>query len=67
MQSLLVVKNLKSELSEATQKIEANYQQGNIVPVNISQPKIKTAFDLHALLPLKQVEPAASPKPGAAK
>jgi type IV pilus assembly protein PilO len=67
MQSLLVVKNLKSQLSETTQKIEVNYQQGKIVPVGRSEPKIKTAFDLHALLPLKQVEPAASPKPAAAK
>ncbi|OCR01546.1 pilus assembly protein PilO [Oscillatoriales cyanobacterium USR001] len=65
MQSLLVVKNLKSQLLEATQKIEVSYQQGKIVPVNISQPKIKTAFDLHALLPLKQVEPVATPSPAA--
>ncbi len=66
MQSLLVIKNLKSELSEPTQKIEAiTNQQGKIVPVGLSEPKIKTAFDLQALLPLKQVEPAATPSPAA--
>lgn len=65
MQSLLVVKNLKSQLSETTQKIEVDYQQGKIIPVGVPQTKIKTAFDLHALLPLKQVEPAATPSPAA--
>ncbi|HLO47411.1 MAG TPA: pilus assembly protein PilO [Kamptonema sp.] len=75
MQSLLVVKNLKSQLSETAQKIEVDYQRGRIIPVGVPQTKIKTAFDLHALLPLKQVEPAAiatpaaspNPKPAAAK
>lgn len=65
MQSLLVVKNLKSQLSEATQKIEVDYQQGKIIPVGAPQTKIKTNFDLHALLPLKQVEPVATPSPAA--
>jgi type IV pilus assembly protein PilO len=65
MQSLLVVKNLKSQLSETTQKIEVTYQQGKVVPVGVPQTKIKTAFDLYALLPLKQVQPTASPSPAA--
>jgi len=54
MQSLLVVKNLKSELAEPSQTIEVDVLKGKIVPVQPPQTKIKTAFDLHALLPLKQ-------------
>jgi type IV pilus assembly protein PilO len=73
MQSLLVVRNLKSELAESNQRIEVDFQKGKIIPVEQPQTRIKTAFDLHALLPLKQEEkpptpspsptPAATPKP----
>ena len=63
MQSLLVVKNLKSELAEPSQTIEVDVLKGKIVPVQRPQTKIKTAFDLHALLPLKQEEKLLSPTP----
>lgn len=65
MQSLLVVRNLKSELAEATQTIEVDFLKGKIVPVQQPQTKLKTAFDLHALLPLKQEEKLPSPSPSA--
>ncbi|MEG3843714.1 pilus assembly protein PilO [Microcoleus sp. herbarium14] len=67
MQSLLVVRNLKSELLSSTQAIEVDFLKGKIVPVEQPQTKIKTAFDLHALLPLKQEEklPSPAPSPGA--
>lgn len=67
MQSLLVVRNLKSELLSSTQPIEVDLVKGKIVPVAQPQTKIKTAFDLHALLPLKQEEkpPTPAPSPGA--
>ncbi len=65
MQSLLVVKNLKSELAEATQTIEVDFLKGKIVPVQQPQTKLKTSFDLHALLPLKQEEKLPSPSPSA--
>lgn len=67
MQSLLVVRNLKSELLSSTQAIEVDFLKGKIVPVDRPQTKIKTAFDLHALLPLKQEEkpPTPAPSPGA--
>ncbi|MEG4633445.1 pilus assembly protein PilO [Microcoleus sp. AR_TQ3_B6] len=67
MQSLLVVKNLKSELLSSTQAIEVDFLKGKIVPVDQPLTKIKTAFDLHALLPLKQEEkpPTPAPSPGA--
>ncbi|MEG3846281.1 pilus assembly protein PilO [Microcoleus sp. herbarium19] len=65
MQSLLVVRNLKSELLTSTQALQIDFTKGRIVPVEQPLTKIKTAFDLHALLPLKQEEklptPAASP------
>jgi len=67
LQSLLVVKNLKSELLSSTQPIEVDFLKGKIVPVDRPLTKIKTAFDLHALLPLKQEEkpPTPAPSPGA--
>ncbi len=65
MQSLLVVRNLKSELAEASQTIEVDFLKGKIVPVQQQQTKLKTAFDLHALLPLKQEEKLPSPSPSA--
>ncbi|MBD0313886.1 MAG: pilus assembly protein PilO, partial [Microcoleus sp. T3-bin5] len=67
MQSLLVVRNLKSELLSSTQAIEVDFLKGKIVPVDRPLTQIKTAFDLHALLPLKQEEkpPTPAPSPGA--
>ena len=67
MQSLLVVRNLKSELLSSTQGIEVDFVKGKIVPVAQPQTLIKTTFDLHALLPLKQEEkpPTPAPSPGA--
>lgn len=65
MQSLLVVKNLKSELLSSTQQLD--FVKGKIVAVDQPVTKIKTTFDLHALLPLKQEEkpPTPAPSPGA--
>ncbi|MEG5065837.1 pilus assembly protein PilO [Microcoleus sp. B3-A4] len=67
MQSLLVVRNLRSELLASNQPIEVDFLKGKIVPVEQPPTKIKTAFDLHALLPLKQEEkpPTPAPSPGA--
>ena len=67
MQSLWVVRNLKSELLSSTQAIEVDFLKGKIVPVDQPQTLIKTTFDLHALLPLKQEEkpPTPAPSPGA--
>ena len=67
LQSLLVVRNLKSELPQSTQPLEVDFVKGKIVPVAQPQTVIKTSFDLHALLPLKQEEkpPSPAPTPGA--
>jgi type IV pilus assembly protein PilO len=67
MQSLLVVRNLTSELLSSTQAREVDFVKGKIVPVDQPPTIIKTSFDLHALLPLKQEEkpPTPAPSPGA--
>ena len=67
LQSLLVVRNLKSELPPSPPSIEVDFVKGKIVPVAQPQTIIKTSFDLHALLPLKEEEkpPTPAPSPGA--
>ncbi|MEG4284935.1 pilus assembly protein PilO [Microcoleus sp. A006_D1] len=67
MQSLLVVRNLKSELLASNQAMQIDFIKGTIIPVEQPQTKIKTAFDLHALLPLKEVEKPPSQAPSPAK
>ena len=66
MQSLLVVRNLKSELLASTQPPDVDFLKGKIVPVEQPPTKIKTVFDLHALLPLKQEEKLPTPAPSPA-
>ena len=66
MQSLLVVRNLKSALTAPNQTIEVDFLKGKIVPVQQPQTKITTAFELHALLPLKQEEKLPTPAPSPA-
>jgi type IV pilus assembly protein PilO len=63
MQSLLVVRNLKSELVVSNPTVEVDFLKGKIVPVVQPQAQIKTTFDLHALLPLKQEEKPPTPTP----
>lgn len=65
MQSLLVVRNLKSELVVSNPTVEVDFLKGKIVPVVQPQAQIKTTFDLHALLPLKQEEKLPTPTPSA--
>jgi type IV pilus assembly protein PilO len=63
MQSLLVVRNLTSELLSSAQPIEVDFVKGKIVPVGQAQTVIKSSFELHALLPLKQEEKPPTPAP----
>jgi type IV pilus assembly protein PilO len=63
MQSLLVVRNLTSELLSSAQPIEVDFVKGKIVPVGQAQTLIKSSFELHALLPLKQEEKPPTPAP----
>lgn len=65
MQALLVVKNLKTQLQQQQAgPVEVELRQGKIIPVNPPPPKLKTSFDLNALLPLKQ-EATPTPTPQA--
>jgi len=69
MQALLVVKNLKTQLQQQQAgPVEVEWRQGKIIPVNPPPPKLKTSFDLNALLPLKQeVTPTPTPQPSPSK
>ena len=65
MQALLVVKNLKTQLQQQQAgPMEVEWRQGKIIPVNPQPPKLKTSFDLNALLPLK-LEATPTPTPQA--
>jgi type IV pilus assembly protein PilO len=69
MQALLVVKNLKTQLQQQQAgPMEVELRQGKFIPVNPPPPKLKTSFDLNALLPLKQeVTPTPTPQPSPSK
>ncbi|MGL5082025.1 MAG: pilus assembly protein PilO [Microcoleaceae cyanobacterium] len=72
MQPMLVVRNLKTELTEGTSIVAGEYKQGRFVE-STQQPqrRVKTSFDLEALMPLTQeqleaaVAPATPPAPAA--
>jgi|JI102314DRNA_FD_contig_123_65444_length_8838_multi_5_in_0_out_2_4 type IV pilus assembly protein PilO len=65
MQALLVVKNLKTQLQQQQAgPVEVEWRQGKFIPVNPPPAKLKTSFDLNALLPLKQ-EATPTPTPQA--
>lgn len=69
--SLAVVKEYKSVLSESTQRIAVDRQDGKIVPIGNPETKILSSFKLQVLRPLTaeelaRVAPApATPSPGA--
>jgi type IV pilus assembly protein PilO len=60
LQPLLIVRNLRSELDEATQLIRVD-EQGRVVPNGQPQTRITTSFQLIALLPVEPPAPAATP------
>ena len=66
LQPLLIVRNLRSELDEATQLIRVD-EQGRVVPNGQPQTRITTSFQLIALLPVEPpvsaAAPAATPAP----
>ncbi|GAB4381943.1 MAG: hypothetical protein Kow00121_41450 [Elainellaceae cyanobacterium] len=69
LQPLLVVRNLNSELDTSTQRLVLD-NQGRVVPTGQPETRITTSFQLAALVPIDQEEPAdtagqgeASPSP----
>lgn len=63
MQPLLVVKNLRTQLEQGNQVIEVEWRQNRFVPVSKPESRLKTSFDLHALLALSEQESLAKEAP----
>ena len=55
MQPMLVVRDLKTELTESAPVVEGEYKQGKFIPAGEQpQRRLKTSFTLSALMPLSQ-------------
>lgn len=67
MQTLLVVKNLRTRLDQGNQVIEVEWKQNRFVPVSQPESRLTTSFDMHALLALSEKESLAKPEPAQAK
>ncbi len=63
MQTLLVVKNLKTKLEQGNQIIEVEWRQNRFVPVSQPESRLRTSFDMHALLALSEEESLAKQQP----
>ncbi|MGB3513636.1 MAG: pilus assembly protein PilO [Microcoleaceae cyanobacterium] len=63
MQPLLVVKNLRTQLEQGNQVIEVEWRQNRFVPVSKPESRLKTSFDMHALLALSEQESLAKEEP----
>jgi type IV pilus assembly protein PilO len=64
LQPLLVVNNFKADLDTATQEVFFD-RQGRIAASEQPEPRITTAFQLAALVPVGQEEVSPAPSPGA--
>lgn len=60
MQPLLVVKNLRTQLEQQGATLQVEWKQGKFIPVEVSENRLKTSFDLHALLALSEKESLGS-------
>ncbi|MGK7923200.1 MAG: pilus assembly protein PilO [Trichodesmium sp.] len=65
MQTLLVVKNLRTRLDQGNQVIEVEWKQNRFVPVSQPENRLTTSFDMHALLALSEQESLAKPEAAA--
>ncbi len=55
MQPMLVVRNLQTQLVDSDSVVEGEYKDGQFVPASEQpQRRLKTSFDLSALMPLSQ-------------
>ncbi|MGD1715315.1 pilus assembly protein PilO [Dapis sp. BLCC M172] len=63
MQTLLVVKNLKTKLEQGNQVIEVEWKQNKFVPVSLPESRLRTSFDMHALLALSEQESLGKEEP----
>lgn len=56
MQPLLVVKNLRTQLQQQGETLEVEWKEGKFIPIDVSENRLRTSFDLHALLALSEQE-----------
>ncbi|MDY6805567.1 MAG: pilus assembly protein PilO [Cyanobacteriota bacterium] len=56
MQPLLVVKNLRTQLDQQGETLEVEWKEGKFIPIDVSPNRLRTSFDLHALLALSEEE-----------
>ena len=59
MQTLLVVKNLKTQIKQGNQVLEVEWRQNRFVTVNKPESLLITSFDVSALLALTEQESLA--------
>ena len=67
MQTLLVVKNLRTKLEQGNKVIEVEWKQNKFVPVSKLESRLITSFDMHALLALSEQESLAKENPSEEK
>lgn len=60
MQPLLVVKNLRTQLEQQGGTLQVEWKEGKFIPVEVSENRLRTSFDLHALLALSEKESLGS-------
>ena len=67
MQTLLVMKNLRTKLEQGNQVIEVEWKQNKFVPVSKPESRLIISFDMHALLALSEQESLAKENPSEEK
>lgn len=60
MQPLLVVKNLRTQLTTGGETLQVEWAQGKFIPTDVSEGRLRTSFDLQALLALSEQESLAT-------
>lgn len=60
MQPLLAIKNLRTQLQQQGQTLQVEWKQGKFIPTEVSENRLRTSFDLHALLALSEEESLGS-------
>jgi type IV pilus assembly protein PilO len=60
MQPLLVVKNLRTQLEQQGGTLQVEWKEGKFIPVEVAKNRLRTSFDLHALLALSEKESLGS-------
>lgn len=67
MQPLLVVKNLRTQLQQQGQTVRVEWKQGKFITIDVSESRLRTSFDLQALLALSEKESLGAEEKGEEK